>query len=62
MADIINLNRARKQKKRDQKTLTAKENRLKYGKTKAEDRIVSLTNKRQSDHLDGHKLSSDDDS
>lgn len=36
MADIINLNRARKQRARAEKSATAEKNRVRFGRTKAE--------------------------
>ncbi|GLQ57790.1 DUF4169 family protein [Devosia nitrariae] len=55
MADIVNLRRARKQKARSEKEVTAAENRVRFGRTKAErereEAQKTLANKR----IEAHK-------
>ena len=55
MAEIINLNRARKAKARESKATEADANRVKFGRTKAEKAAAALDAKRRSDLLDGAK-------
>ena len=60
MAKVTNLNRFRKTRARADKTRQAEENRIRFGRTKA-DRLLSET--RESNvraQLDGHKLDKDD--
>ena len=52
MADIVNLNRARKKKRAAQKDKTAEQNLLKFGRTKAEKERTTaerLLNERRAD-------------
>lgn len=59
MAEIINLNRARKQRRRTDKQKTAAANRTRFGRTK-EERVLSLDNaRREKDALDGARLDKD---
>lgn len=53
MADILNLNRARKAKRRDDATHRAAANRAAFGRTKAEKRGAANEVARQADILDG---------
>lgn len=56
MAEIINLRTARKRQQRRDKASKAAENRFRYGRTKAEKAAGKLRANRESDALDGHKL------
>lgn len=56
MAEIINLNKIRKTKKRLAKEKIATENRVKFGRTKKEKQIEKQVNERIKNLLDGHKL------
>jgi len=55
MADIINLNRARKAKAREEKAAQADANRAKFGRTKAEKDAQALEAERREHLLDGAK-------
>lgn len=52
----INLNKFRKAKKRAEKTARAEENRVKFGRTKAERAVVEKETMRLEGKLDGKKL------
>ena len=55
MADIINLRSARKQKARADKETQAQQNRILFGRTKAE-KLKQAAQKALADkHIDGHK-------
>ncbi|ODT78441.1 MAG: DUF4169 domain-containing protein [Pelagibacterium sp. SCN 64-44] len=55
MADIINLRTARKRKARADKETQAEQNRILFGRTKAE-KLKQETEKARADkHVDGHK-------
>jgi Domain of unknown function (DUF4169) len=56
MAEIINLRRARKQKLRDDKEVTASQNRAKFGLSAHEKSLTSALNKQISKSLDAHFL------
>jgi hypothetical protein len=55
MAEIVNLNRARKQKSRVDKAKVAEVNRIKYGRTKAEKLLEKFDRQKADENLDGHK-------
>lgn len=55
MADIVNLNRARKAKARVQKEETAAQNRILFGRTKAEKHLDAARKAAEAKKLDGHK-------
>ena len=60
MAEIINLNRVRKQSARSKDKAQAEANRLTFGRTKGE---RTMTEKSKADavrHLDGHRLTPKD--
>lgn len=58
MADIINLRTVRKQKARTEKTVQAQENRILFGRSKAE-KLRDEAEKSMADKcIDGHKLES----
>lgn len=55
MADIVNLRTIRKRKARDAKDVQAEENRLKFGRTKAEKQLEQARANLESKHVDAHK-------
>lgn len=60
MADIVNLRRARKAKARATDDAKAAENRIKFGRTRAERERVAADAKLGLSRLDGHKLRPDE--
>ena len=56
MTDIVNLNRFRKKKSRAEKEKSAEENRLKFGRTKAEKNKKDAEQAMLDRRLDGHEL------
>jgi len=56
MADIINLNKARKGRNKVARDARAKQNRVTFGQTKAEKKATAQALKKQSRGLDGRKL------
>ena len=56
MAEIINLNRARKTKKRAEKRKIADQNARKFGRTKGEKKRDDVIATKAKDHVDQHKL------
>ena len=56
MADIINLNRARKTKERAEKRRTADQNAQKFGRTRGEKKRDDLIVSKAKDRVDQHKL------
>lgn len=59
MAEIVNLNRWRKAKARDDKDQQAEANRVAFGRTKAEKQAERQRAERQRTALDGKKLDDD---
>ena len=55
MAEIVNLNRARKAKARDEAQATAAANRAAHGRTKAEKQAAKAEAARRARELDGAK-------
>jgi hypothetical protein len=55
MAEIVNLNRARKAKARADKDATAAENRIKFGRTKAEKAQAAAEQALADRRIAGHK-------
>jgi len=55
MAEIVNLNRARKAKARDEAQATAAANRIVHGRTKAEKQAAKVEAERRARELDGAK-------
>ena len=53
-ADIINLRQARKQRARDDKEARATENRVRFGRTKAQRQQDERSNAQAEKALDGH--------
>lgn len=58
MAEPVNLNKARKAKARDAAKATAAENRVRYGRTKAEKAKTAAEANRSAERLDGAKRES----
>ncbi len=56
MAEIINLNRARKARAKAEGEETAKSNRVKFGRTRQEKEAMRREAEQQSKTLDGKKL------
>lgn len=56
MAEIVNLNRWRKAKSRDEKNQQAQANRVAFGRTKAEKQADRQHSEHQQAVLDGKKL------
>ncbi|WP_416407108.1 DUF4169 family protein [Agrobacterium rosae] len=54
--DIVNLRQFRKQKARDEKEKQAEQNRLTFGRTKAEKNLTSALNDKAARELDQSKL------
>jgi len=55
MADIINLRTVRKQKSRVEKDAQASQNRVIFGRTKAEKQKAEAEQRLAEKHIDGHK-------
>ncbi len=55
MAEIINLKNARKQKARSDKDAKAEQNRILFGRTKAEREQQAAEKARAAKHIDGHR-------
>ncbi|WP_082092530.1 DUF4169 family protein [Devosia epidermidihirudinis] len=55
MAEIINLKNARKQKARAEKDVQAAQNRVLFGRTKAEKQLQAAEKARDEKAIDGHK-------
>ncbi len=60
MADLVNLNRFRKQKARAEKEAAAAENRARFGRTKAEKEAEAQDLARKARLLDGHRRAEDE--
>lgn len=58
-ADIVNLRQFRKQKARSEKEKQAEQNRLSFGRTKAEKNLTSALNERAEKALDQSRLEND---
>ena len=56
MPDVVNLNRARKAKRKADKKATSAANRVKFGRTKAQKAQDSAESLRHSKTVDGAKL------
>ncbi len=56
MNDIVNLNKARKQRKKAKKQAKSVQNRVKFGRKKSERSIEQANKSRLADRLDGKKL------
>ncbi len=61
MAEVINLKQKRKASARTEKERQASENRVKFGRTKAERQKQKLLSEKAERLLDGHKTTPDGD-
>ena len=61
MAEIVNLNRARKVKAKADKDKTAEANRIKHGTPKALRNLAEARKDKADSALSGHKLEKEDD-
>jgi hypothetical protein len=61
MAEIINLRRARKQRARQESETKAEQNRISFGRTKAERSLTEAEQDKAARLLDGHRLGSGED-
>lgn len=61
MAEIINLRRARKQRKRSEADRQAEQNRISFGRSKAERGLADAEKALASRRLEGHRLNAGDD-
>ena len=60
MADIVNLNRARKKKRAAEKEKTAEENRAKFGQANSEKKKEKAEKELRRSKLDAHKIEDSD--
>jgi hypothetical protein len=58
--DIVNLRQFRKSKARAERDAKAEENRVKFGRTKAEKQLQKAEKEKARRQLDGHKLETDE--
>ena len=58
--DVVNLRQFRKQKARSEKDKQAEQNRIAFGRTKAERKLTEAERDKAARHIDGHKLDRDD--
>ncbi|WP_420101387.1 DUF4169 family protein [Bosea sp. (in: a-proteobacteria)] len=56
MAEIVNLRRVRKQKAREEAGKQAEQNRLSFGRSKAERSLAAAELEQAARRLDGHRL------
>lgn len=61
MGDVVNLRRARKARDRASAEAQAEQNRIAFGRTKAERKLTEAEKTLAERHLDGHRLSDDPD-
>ncbi len=59
MNNILNLNKFRKKKNRDDAEIQANVNRQKFGRTKEQKKKDDIDAKKASVHLDAHKIEDD---
>lgn len=59
MGEIINLNKARKARARDDKKAAAEQNRTSFGRTRAEKTLTRAEREKQDRDLSGHKRDPD---
>lgn len=59
MAEIINLRRARKQRQREEAGKQADQNRIAFGRSKAERSLTEAERDKAERSLDGHRLNDD---
>ncbi len=60
MGDVINLNRYRKAKARAEKERLAAENRVRHGRTRADEKVTKAEQDRGAAELDGKRLTDED--
>jgi hypothetical protein len=60
MADIVNLNKARKAKAKAASEKKASDNRLKFGMSKSEKKKIADEKSQLERHIAGHRLNEDD--
>lgn len=60
MAEIVNLRRARKQRERAAAEQQAEQNRISFGRSKAERRLAEAERDKADRTLDGHRLADPD--
>jgi len=60
MSEIVNLNQVRKRKHRAEKKKSAENNRVKFGRTKAEREFAKATRSAHESGLDGKELTPQD--
>lgn len=60
MAEIINLRGARKRKARAEKDRAAAENRVRFGRPKAESLETDRTRRKDDNRFDGHKIETEE--
>jgi hypothetical protein len=60
MAEIINLRQARKNKARAEKEARAEQNRISFGRTKAEKKVTKAEQDLASSRLEAHKRDPDE--
>ena len=60
MAEIVNLRQFRKQKARAEAGKTAEQNRIEFGRTKAERKLTQAERDKAARHIEGHKLDRDE--
>lgn len=56
MAEIINLNKVRKERARAARAALAKQNRIVFGRTKSEKSLSEKTSMFEVSRIDGHRL------
>ncbi len=61
MAEIVNLRRARKQRARQEAEQQAQQNRIAFGRTKAERSLTQAERDKAARTLEGHRLAPPDD-
>lgn len=61
MSDIVNLNRYRKRRKREQAEQTAAARRLEFGRSRAQRELEASTERLMDTSLDGHRRIREDD-
>ena len=61
MAEIVNLRRARKARDRASAEAQAEQNRIAFGRTKAERKLTEAEKTLAERHLEGHRLSDEPD-
>jgi len=60
MAEIVNLRQFRKQKARSDAEKTAEQNRIAFGRTKAERNLTEAERDKAARHIEGHRLDRDE--